>query len=330
MVALDKKESASLLLERIGEKLGGDEFQSTQGVAWALMAASRYLGDDKQFFTADYTMNSLEPTAIESDKPLFSSSLVATQDAALGIKNTGGIRLYASVISHGVPQIGDEKSLSKGLSIKTLYQDNKKDSELDWGSLPNGSKIAQGTDIKMTVYVSNDAAMDAEYLALTLPVAAGWEILNDLEQPKSGAVYDHKDLRDDRIHYYFDLKKGEEKTFSLVANASYLGQFYVPSINVEGMYDGNFQARERGKWVHIVKPDALEKEKPLLTKIIKSKRSKLYDGMSEAQVTKMFVIAGDKVTVLKEEKAADGKLWYFIRFNGRKVIERWIKADTVE
>jgi hypothetical protein len=34
--------------------------------------------------------------------------------------------------------------------------------------------------------------------------------------------------------------------------------------------------------------------------------------------------------VLKEEKAADGKLWYFIRFNGRKVIERWIKADTVE
>ncbi|MGB1311093.1 MAG: hypothetical protein ACPG47_07760, partial [Leucothrix sp.] len=169
-----------------------------------------------------------------------------------------------------------------------------------------------------------------EYLALTVPVAAGWEILNDLEQPKAGAVYDHKDQRDDRIHYYFDLKKGAEKTFSVVANAAYLGQFYVPAINVEGMYDGNLQARERGKWVHIVKPDALEKEKPLPVKIIKSKRSKLYDGMSEAQVTKMFVIAGDKVTVLKEEKDADGNLWYFIRFNGRKVIERWIKAETTE
>ena len=163
-------------------------------------------------------------------------------------------------------------------------------------------------------------------LALTLPVAAGWEILNDLEQPKSGAAYDHKDQRDDRIYYYFDLKKGEEKTFSLVANASYLGQFYVPAINVEGMYDGNFQARERGKWVHIVKPDALENEKPLLTKIIKSKRSKLYDGMSEAQVTKMYVIAGDKVTVLKEERATDGQLWYFIRFNGSKVIEKMDKG----
>jgi len=162
-----------------------------------------------------------------------------------------------------------------------------------------------------------------------VPVAAGWEILNDLEQPKS-AVYGHKDQRDDRIHYYFDLKKGEEKTFSVVANASYLGQFYVPAVSVEAMYDGNLQARERGKWVHIVKPDALEKDKPLIAKTIKAKRAKLYDGKSEAQVTKMFVIAGDKVTILKEEKDTEGKLWYFIRFNGKKVIERWIKADTAE
>ena len=330
LVTLDKRGSASLLLEQIAEQLGKDEFQSTQGIAWALMGATRYLGDDKQFFTADYTMNSLEPTEISSDKPLFSSGLVATQNAALGIKNTSGIRLYASVISHGVPQTGDEKSLSKGLSLTTLYEDNKKDSELDWGSLSNGSKIAQGTDIKMTVTVKNDSTMKAEYLALTVPVAAGWEILNDLEQPKSGAVYDHKDQRDDRIHYYFDLKKGEEKTFGLVANASYLGQFYMPAINVEGMYDGKLQARERGKWVHIVKPEALAKETSLITKIIKAKRSKLYDGKTEAEVTKMFVIAGDKVTVLKEEKDADGALWYFIRFNGRKVIEKWIKADTVE
>ena len=329
LVALDKKENASFLLEKISEKLGKDGFHSTQGIAWALMGATRYLGDDKQFFTADYTMNSLDATSVESDKPLFSSGLVATQDAALGIKNTSGIRLYASVISHGVPDTGDEKNLSKGLSLTTFYEDNKKDSELDWGSLPNGSKIAQGTDIKMTVSVKNDSPVNAEYLALTLPVAAGWEILNDLEQEKSGAIYDHKDQRDDRIHYYFDLKKGEEKTFSLVANAAYLGQFYVPAINVEGMYDGNLVARERGKWVHIVKPESLEKEKPLVTKIIKAKRAKLYDGTSDAQVTKMFVIAGDKVTVLKQEKDADGKLWYFIRFNGRKIIEKWIKADTV-
>ncbi|MGB1311327.1 MAG: alpha-2-macroglobulin family protein, partial [Leucothrix sp.] len=330
LVALDKKESASLLLEQIAEQLGKDEFQSTQGIAWALMGATRYLGSDKQFFTADYTMNSLTPTVIESDKPLFSSGLVATQSAALGVKNTSGLKLYASVISHGVPATGDEKQLAKGLSLSTYYEDNKKDSQLDWGSLPNGSKIAQGTDIKMTVRVKNDSTINAEYLALTIPVAAGWEILNDLEQPKSSAIYDHKDQRDDRIHYYFDLKKGEEKAFEVIANASYLGQFYVPAIGVEGMYDGNLQARERGKWVHIVKPEELVKEKTLVTKTIKSKRSKLYNGTSDDQVTKMFVIAGDKVTILKEEKGADGKLWYFIRFNGRKVVEKWIKAETAE
>jgi hypothetical protein len=44
----------------------------------------------------------------------------------------------------------------------------------------------------------------------------------------------------------------------------------------------------------------------------------------------MYVIAGDKVTVLKEANDDAGRLWYFVRFEGKKVIEKWVKADTVE
>ena len=330
MVALDKREGASVILEQIGELLGKDEFQSTQGIAWALMGASRYLGDDKQFFTADYTLGQFGSRKIESEKPLFASNLSATQESPLAINNTSGVRLYASVISHGVPGTGQEQSMSKGLTLSTHYEDNKKDSTLEWGSLPSGSRIAQGTDIKLSVTVKNDLNDKAEYLALTIPVAAGWEILNDLEQTKSSALYTHKDQRDDRIQYYFDLNKGEEKTFTLVANASYLGQFYVPAIRVEAMYDGKFQARERGKWVHIVNADDIVAPEKSTTKIITAAKAILHDGSSDAQATKMYVIAGDKVTVLSEVKAADGQLWYFIRFEGQKVLEKWIKADTTK
>ena len=328
MVALDKREGASLILEQIGEILGKDQFQSTQGIAWALMGASRYLGDNKQFFTADFTLGQFGSSKVESEKPLFASSLIATQESALAVSNTSGVRLYASVISHGVPQTGDEKNLSKGLTLSTHYQDNKKDSILDWGSLPNGSRIAQGTDIKISVTVQNDHSDKAEYLALTIPVAAGWEILNDLEQPKSSSLYTHKDQRDDRVQYYFDLEKGESKTFTLVANTSYLGQFYVPAINVNAMYDGYLQARERGKWVHVV--TAEEAAVAEVTKTITAKRAVLHNESSDAQATKMYVIAGDKVTVLSEAKDTEGKLWYFIRFEGRKVLEKWIKAETTQ
>ncbi|PID44963.1 MAG: hypothetical protein CSB47_10605 [Proteobacteria bacterium] len=330
MVALGKRDGASLILEQISEQLGKDQFHSTQGIAWALMGASHYLGDDKRVFTADYTLGQLDSAKIESDKPLSSSNLPATQPAALTVNNTSGVRLYASVISHGVPKTGDEKNLSEGLSLTTHYSDNKKGSTLDWGSLPNGSSIPQGTDVRISVTVKNDHPDKVEYLALTLPVAAGWEILNDLGQTKSSNLYQYKDQRDDRVRYYFDLKKGEEKTFTIVANAAYLGQFYVPPISVEAMYDGHLQARERGKWVHVVTAEEAAKAQAATTKTISTKRAYLYNDSNDESITTMFVIAGDKVTVLSEAKDAEGKLWYFIRFNGRKVVEKWIKASTTE
>lgn len=328
MVALDKREGASQILEQIGLQLGKDQFHSTQAVAWALMGASRYLGDDKQFFTADYTLGQFGSSKVESEKPLFASNLIATQKSALTVNNTSGVRLYASVISHGVPQTGDEQSLSKGLTLSTHYEDNKKGSDLAWDSLPSGSRIPQGTDIKISVTVKNDHQDKAEYLALTIPVAAGWEILNDLEQPKSSDLYTYKDQRDDRVQYYFDLKKGESKTFTLVANAAYLGQFYVPAISVDAMYDGHLQARERGRWVHIVTPE--EAAKVEATKLITAKKAILHDGSSDAEATSMYVIAGDKVTVLSEAKDAEGILWYLIRFEGQKVLEKWIKASATQ
>ena len=328
LVSLDKTQDASLLLEKIAEALGKDDFQSTQGISWALMGASRYLGDDKQFFKASYRLGEAGAAEIDSNKPVASTALSTTQQAPLAITNTSGIRLYASVITNGVPETGDEQDLSKGLSLSTLYEDNKQDSAIAWGSLPNGSRIPQGTDIKVSVTVKNDSRDKADYLALTIPVAAGWEILNDLEQPKAESSYEYRDQRDDRVQYYFNLKKGEEKTFTLVANAAYLGQFYVPAVSVEAMYDGKLQARERGKWVHIV--NEAEAAKPAIVKTIKTKRSTLYDGTADDSATKMYVIAGDKVTVLKEANDDAGRLWYFVRFEGKKVIEKWIKADTVE
>ncbi len=107
-------------------------------------------------------------------------------------------------------------------------------------------------------------------------------------------------------------------------------QFYVPAVSVEAMYDGHLQARERGKWIDVVKPEEIAAQPQTKTKTITAQKAILHDGSSDEQATKMYVIAGDKVTVLSEVKAADGTLWYFIRFAGTKVLEKWIKAETTE
>ena len=111
----------------------------------------------------------------------------------------------------------------------------------------------QGNDARISVTIKNTSNHDAENIALTIPAAAGMEILSGSEQDNTKSKYDYRDLRDDRVHYYFALKKDEVKTFQLLANASYLGHYYQPAITVEAMYDGNLKALEKGRWINIVK-----------------------------------------------------------------------------
>lgn len=67
----------------------------------------------------------------------------------------------------------------------------------------------------------------------------------------------------------------------------------------------------------------------LLVRKITIDKATLYNQADESTATRMYVIKGDDVTLLdyKEPNMYDG--WFFIRFNGRRVIEKWIRSDAV-
>ncbi len=64
---------------------------------------------------------------------------------------------------------------------------------------------------------------------------------------------DYQDYRDDRVHTYFDIKSGQTKTFTFLVNASYAGDFTLPALNCEAMYDNNYSSRTEGTWVEVTK-----------------------------------------------------------------------------
>jgi len=37
-------------------------------------------------------------------------------------------------------------------------------------------------------------------------------------------------------------------------NATYLGEYYLPTISCEAMYDNGISARKAGRWVKVVQP----------------------------------------------------------------------------
>ena len=84
---------------------------------------------------------------------------------------------------------------------------------------------------------------------------SGWEILNDrlneIPGTSQGGNFTYRDIRDDRVYTYFDLRPNESKTFRVNLNATYTGKFYLPSVNAEAMYDHTIYGRKAGRWVEV-------------------------------------------------------------------------------
>ncbi|MDZ7648948.1 MAG: hypothetical protein U5K54_18245, partial [Cytophagales bacterium] len=69
----------------------------------------------------------------------------------------------------------------------------------------------------------------------------------------TGDVPTYQDIRDDRVHTYFDLNANQRKTFKVMLTASYAGSYYLPAVSGEAMYDNSVYARKKGKVVEVVK-----------------------------------------------------------------------------
>ena len=346
LILLNKQQEANRFVEKIAAELKRDSFQSTQGVAWALMAVSRYLAGDTRHFSATYTLgNPKETKQVNSDTPFSQQSLTIDKDGSkLALHNTSSSKLFVSVISQGLPDAGKEKSLSKGLTLEVNYTHIADLKRLD---LARTEEVIQGSDIAITVDITNTSQATVDNIALTLPIAAGWEIHNatyGLKTDKDNTrlivnQFDHQDVRDDRVYSYFSLKAKQSKTFRLLVNASYLGRYYLPAISVSAMYDGNLQARKKGQWINIVKAKPKKTEK--LNKetnnasvtekqegIVIVKKAWLYNAPKDDEKSKLYLIENDKFIRLKE-KTINEVHWTFIRFIGVKIVEKWIKtSDT--
>jgi uncharacterized protein YfaS (alpha-2-macroglobulin family) len=147
--------------------------------------------------------------------------------------------------------VGRETAASNGLALEVQYL-TPDDKPLD------PSRLAQGTDFKAVVKVTNTGARgDYRNVALAHPVASGWEIRNDRLDPSRGraaSAFEYQDVRDDRVYTYFDLRAGETKTVEVALHAGYLGRFYLPMLTAEAMYDATLNARAKGQWVEVVMP----------------------------------------------------------------------------
>jgi uncharacterized protein YfaS (alpha-2-macroglobulin family) len=98
--------------------------------------------------------------------------------------------------------------------------------------------------------------MHYQQLALRSLLPSGWEVSNERLSADAGnnqASYEYRDFRDDRVYTFFNLRRGESKTFSLRMTATYPGRYYLPSQVSEAMYADDIKAGVKGRWVEVSK-----------------------------------------------------------------------------
>lgn len=252
LMELDQKEKSFELLMDIAKQMGNkDKWMSTQTTAYCFIAIAKYaegFGVDKETKT---TVDINGKSTSISGKDFINQVVVESPDkkSAIKISNNGDAPIFARVIRTGIPLEGTEETINRNINFSVSYKDMK-------GNPVDIASLTQGTNFKATVKVTNPGLKGVyNELALTQIFPSGWEIINtrlDGSAADNGKA-EYIDIRDDRTMHYFDLKPNESASFEVLLNAAYQGDYYLPSISVEAMYDNSIFANKPGKWVKVQK-----------------------------------------------------------------------------
>ncbi|MCK0123363.1 MG2 domain-containing protein [Gelidibacter sp. F2691] len=252
-MVLTKNPKMREVAQDLAKDLSSSKWMSTQTTAYSLLAMAKMVeANGGKSLKVSYTFNGISET-IDTKSAIAQRELsVKNGNNSISFKNNQDNLVYVRVLNSGKLPLGEEISEQRGLSVSVVYKDLK-------GNVLDIGKLNQGQDFVAVVKVTNLKNQEVNNVALTQIFPSGWEIVNTRftafgDTTTSTARY--TDIRDDRVNFYFDLpQKGKEgtKTFTVMLNASYLGTYYLPGIQVEAMYDNEFMVRSKGRWIEVLR-----------------------------------------------------------------------------
>ena len=245
MVAIGDSNQRDLAIS-LAKNLSSQRWYSTQETAYALLSlAKMVVKNGGKSIDLSFTNNGKEVN-VKTDRAIAQRGItISSQREEIRVTNKHGNTIYATLTQLGKLPLGQELEQRQNLNLSVAYLDAI-------GNALDVSQLRQGTEIEAQISVFNSSNDYVENLALTHIVPSGWEIVDTSYATGSSSNADHVDTRDDRTQLYFDLGARKSKTFTLKLNTSYLGDYYLPGAQVEAMYDNNYQARTKGKWIKVI------------------------------------------------------------------------------
>lgn len=253
LLLMNRERDALQQAKVVSKNLSQENRFSTQSTAFALMAMGRLAEKLSGSLDFTWTWNGKQQPAVKSAKAVFEKEIsTSPKSGTVAVKNQGKGALSVDLITRTQLLNDTLPAISDNLRMDIRY------ASMD-GKPMSVNDIRQGTDFTAIVSISNTSGTtDYTNLALTHIIPSGWEVYNERmtvpeAEPQettdsSGNVsgqYTYQDIRDDRVLTYFNLRRGETKIFTIRLQATYAGNFILPAVQCEAMYDVNVQARSK-------------------------------------------------------------------------------------
>lgn len=257
LVLMEDWDTAATLLQKVAKRLSSNSWMSTHTTAYCLMSIAKVAGESEsvaRVLDFEYGFNTRKLSEVIKDNTISQHPYEygESETHQVRVKNNAKSVIYATLTMEGTPSTEDASAYEKNLKMDVSYFDLE-------GNAINPAKLAQGTEFKAIVKVTNPGILGYyENMALTQIFPSGWEISNtrlfDMESTQEAEQPTYLDIRDDRVYTYFNIGPRTTKHYVVVLTASYLGEFYLPSVYCEAMYDNTINAKKPGQWVKVVRP----------------------------------------------------------------------------
>ncbi len=226
--------------------LSSNRWMDTQTTAFSLFVLGKYaekMGLNKTNLSATVKVNGEERTLNANLASVGYSFTPKLSSNTVEVKNNTDQKMIANLFTKTSVAEYDMNESGNFINMTVSYTDKN-------GNPVNLTNLTAGTDLKVQMTVTNPSEYQVTELALSYYLPSGWELVNDRltgDMTGNGGAK-HIDLRDDRAYFYFDLMPRSKKTFTLKANATYEGNYMIPAVRCEDMYNAEifYQVPARG------------------------------------------------------------------------------------
>lgn len=176
----------------------------------------------------------------------------------LDASKKGSSKLYLLVNSEGVRTDEEPPTGGTGLTVSRRV--------LATDGAPvalTGEGHNLGDLLVVEVTITNDTSERIQNIALVDRLPAGWEVENPrlgrsrvIEWIDKSSLWevDYMNVRDDRVEYFGALERDDSRRVVYMVRAVTAGQFMLPAVAAEAMYDPTVWARQPGRRIRIKAP----------------------------------------------------------------------------